>query len=86
MITYINGFTLVLFLIIILIIIDQNVYDYIILLFKYLNIKIRTIIWYSLNHPRIYNNPLMKFFSYLKYYSIAKELKKELENERKEDI
>lgn len=82
---YCNSLFLLFFFLIFLIILDQNVVDYISTYIRYINITYKRIIWYTLNHPWLILNPISKRIMFQKYYSIAKQLERELkENEGKE--
>lgn len=63
-----------------LMVIDQNVVDYIFTYFRYIKITFHRFIWYTWNHPIVQLNPLTKMLMYRKYYAIAKELEKEFKN------
>lgn len=63
--------------IIVLILIDRNIADYIIILFKLLNINFQRTLWMIKYHPR---NPITNLIKRFEYNKIAKELHKELNN------
>jgi hypothetical protein len=60
-----------------IIIIDKNVADYFLLVFKLLNINYQRMIWMIRLHPR---NPITNLIKRFEYDKIAKELHKELNN------
>lgn len=55
--------------------VDENVANYIVLVFKLININIQRFLWMMKYHP---NNFVTTFFQNRKYDKIAKELHKEL--------
>lgn len=55
--------------------VDQNVADYIVLVFKLVNINIQRFLWMIKYHP---NNFVTTYFHNRKYDKIAKELEREL--------
>lgn len=56
---------------------DQNVSDYFVLLLKLLRVNIRRFFWMIQFHPR---NPITNFLKEREYTKIAKELEKELKS------
>jgi hypothetical protein len=58
-----------------LIVIDQNVSDYITLVFKLIKINIERFFWMVRLHPK---NPITNFMMKRRYSKLAKELHKEL--------
>jgi hypothetical protein len=82
---YYNFLITFLSIIIVLILIDRNVADYIIILFKLLNIHFQKTLWVIKYHPQ---NPITNLIKRFEYNKIAKELHKELNNvsiQNKED-
>ena len=64
---------------------DKNVSDYIIIMFKLLNINFQRAMWMIRYHPQ---NPITNLIKRFEYNKIAKELQKELNNvsiQNKED-
>lgn len=55
--------------------VDQNVTDYIVLVFKLVNINIQRFLWMIKYHP---NNFVTTYFQNRKYDEIAKKLEREL--------
>ena len=74
---YYNTLLAILTVIIFLIMIDRNVADYIIIIFKLLNINFQRMIWMIRYHPQ---NPITNLIKRFEYNKIAKELQKELNN------
>ena len=74
---YYNTLLAILTVIIFLIMIDRNVADYIIIIFKLLNINFQRMIWMIRYHPQ---NPITNLIKRFEYTKIAKELQKELNN------
>lgn len=60
-----------------ILIIDQNVSDYFVLLLKLLRVNIRRLFWMIQFHPR---NPITNFLKEREYMKIAKELEKEFKS------
>lgn len=58
-----------------MILVDQNVADYLTLVFKLTNINFQRFLWMLKYHP---NNFITTYFQNQKYNKIAKELEKEL--------
>lgn len=58
-----------------MILVDQNVADYLTLVFKLTNINLQRFLWMLKYHP---NNFITTYFQNQKYNKIAKELEKEL--------
>lgn len=56
---------------------DQNVGDYFVLLFKLLRVNIRRFFWMIQFHPK---NPITNFLKEREYMKIAKELEKEFKS------
>lgn len=56
---------------------DQNVSDYFVLLLKLLRVNIRRLFWIIQFHPR---NPITNFIKEREYMKIAKELEKEFKS------
>lgn len=56
---------------------DQNVGDYFVLLLKLLRVNIRRFFWIIQFHPR---NPITNFLKEREYMKIAKELEKEFKS------
>jgi hypothetical protein len=82
---YYNFLVALLAIIIFLIMIDKNVADYIIIMFKLLNINFQRAMWMIRYHPQ---NPITNLIKRFEYTKIAKELQKELNNvsiQNKED-
>lgn len=67
-------------------VIDRNVEDYVVKLVELAFNKIRRFIWVIFNHPLIYTKSIFKFFIFLKYYfySIRTRPKLITKNEEKE--
>jgi len=57
-----------------IIIVDKNVEDYIVLLFRMCKINVQKIYWIIRLHP---NNPITNLMNRMKYAKIAEELEKE---------
>ena len=72
---YYNTLLAILTVIIFLIMIDRNVADYIIIIFKLLNINFQRMIWMIRYHPQ---NPITNLIKRFEYNKIAKELEKEI--------
>lgn len=66
---------LIFVIVIFLIVIDKNVEDYLILLFKIVKLKIESLWWRIRFHPK---NPITNLTMRFKYDKIARELEKEL--------
>ena len=82
---YYNALLALLAIIIFLILIDTNVADYIIILFKLLKINYQRTLWMMKYHPQ---NPITNLIKKFEYNKIAKELYKELNDvsiQNKED-
>ena len=82
---YYNALLALLAIIIFLILIDTNVADYIIILFKLLKINYQRTLWIMKYHPQ---NPITNLIKKFEYNKIAKELYKELNDvsiQNKED-
>jgi len=62
-----------------LMILDGNVADYFLLLIKFSKLRVEKYLWLMSNHPFLYFNPISKRILDIKYYLIARKLKKELE-------
>lgn len=58
----------------VMIVIDQNVGEYIILLTKILKIKVERLYWMTINHPR---NPIVNWIKMREYEKIARQLQDE---------
>jgi hypothetical protein len=69
--------TLLVFFVVVayMMIVDKNVSDYIILVFKITKINIERVYWMIKLHPK---NPVTNLMMWKKYNKIAKELEKEL--------
>jgi hypothetical protein len=74
---YYNTLISLLIVIIFVIMIDRNVADYIIILFKLLKINFQRMIWMIRYHPQ---NPITNLIKRFEYNKIAKDLQKELNN------
>lgn len=72
---YYNSLIALLTVIIFLIMIDRNVADYIIIMFKLLKIYFQRMMWMIKYHPQ---NPITNLIKRFEYNKIAKELQKEL--------
>lgn len=68
---------LVFSIIAVVLVIDRNVSDYIVLVFKIFKINIEKLFWMIKLHPK---NPITNFMMKRQYEKIAKELHKELIN------
>lgn len=68
---------LVFSIIAVVLVIDRNVSDYIVLIFKIFRINIEKLFWMIKLHPK---NPITNFMMKRQYEKIAKELHKELIN------
>lgn len=68
---------LVFSIIAVVLVIDRNVSDYIVLIFKIFKINIEKLFWMIKLHPK---NPITNFMMKRQYEKIAKELHKELIN------
>ena len=82
---YYNALLALLAIIIFLILIDTNVADYIIILFKLIKINYQRTLWIIKYHPQ---NPITNLIKKFEYNKIAKELYKELNDvsiQNKED-
>lgn len=62
-----------------MIVIDQNVGDYIVLILKIIQVKFDTWKWWLLNNPR---NPIVKYLMWRRAYRLAEELQIEIENKK----
>lgn len=62
-----------------MIVVDKNVSDYLILLYKMLKLKFERIFWMIKLHPK---NPITNLIKKWEYDRIAKTLKREMESER----
>ena len=60
-----------------ILIIDQNVSDYFVLLLKLLRVNTQRLFWMIQFHPR---NPITNFLKEREYAKLAKELEKELKS------
>jgi hypothetical protein len=74
---YYNSLVALLAIIIFLIMIDKNVADYIIIIFKLFKINFQRMMWMIRYHPQ---NPITNLIKRFEYNKIAKELHKELTN------
>jgi len=74
---YYNTLISLLIVIIFVIMIDRNVADYIIILFKLLKINFQRTLWMINFHPQ---NPITNLIKRFEYNKIAKDLQKELNN------
>lgn len=63
----------------IMIVVDQNVGDYIILQLKFLQVRIERLWWMFIHHP---NNFITTWIQNRKYDRIARELQEEMERKR----
>ena len=72
---YYNSLIALLTIIIFLIMIDRNVADYILIIFKLIKINFQRMIWMIRFHPQ---NPITNLIKRFEYNKIAKELHKEL--------
>jgi hypothetical protein len=61
-------------------IVDQNVLDYILILFKIIKVNFERAIWLIRFHPK---NPITNLIMKFKYDKIAKELQKEFDEKQK---
>jgi hypothetical protein len=61
-------------------IVDQNVLDYILILFKIIKVNFERAIWLIRFHPK---NPITNLIMKFKYEKIAKELQKEFDEKQK---
>lgn len=75
-----NSIILLLFTLVAIMIIDLNVLDYTILLFRRFILYIQRSVWLVVNHPFFYVNPLGKKLILLKYYIQSFKLRKEFLN------
>lgn len=73
--SYYYSLILVFSIICFIIVVDQNVSDYTILIFKLIKINIERVFWMIKLHPK---NPITNYMMKRKYSKIAKELHKEL--------
>lgn len=71
---YYYGLSLSIFIIIAIIIVDQNVADYINLIFKIIKVNTERMLWMIRFHPR---NPITNLMMKWKYDRIAKQLEEE---------
>ena len=74
---YYNAILSLLAIIMFLILIDTNVADYIIILFKLLKINYQRTLWMMKYHPQ---NPITNLIKRFEYNKISKELYKELKD------
>lgn len=72
---YYYGISLSIFVVIAMVIVDQNVANYINLTFKIIKVNTERMLWMIRFHPR---NPITNLMMKWKYDRIAKELEKEL--------
>jgi len=72
---YYNSLVALLAIFIFLIMIDKNVADYIIIMFKLFKINFQRMLWMIKFHPQ---NPVTNLIKRFEYDKIAKELQKEL--------
>lgn len=73
--SYYYSLILVFSIICFIIVVDQNVSDYTILIFKLIKINIERVFWMIKLHPK---NPITNYMMKRKYSKIAEELHKEL--------
>jgi hypothetical protein len=83
MIYYYSLFT-VFALIVTMIIIDQNVEDYIVLITKLLKSKIERLYWMIRFHPVIFSSPIGKWWMMRKHMRTAEKLAQELSKKQDE--
>ncbi len=83
MIYYYSLFTAFVILITMMII-DQNVSDYIVLLTKLLKSKVERLYWMIRFHPVIFSSPIGKWWMMRKHMRTAKELAQELSKKQDE--
>jgi hypothetical protein len=67
-------------------VIDQNVSVYIILLTKNLKIKLERMIWMIRFHPVIFSSPIGKWWMMRKYMRTVEELAQELSQKHKDGV
>jgi len=85
MIYYYSLFTLF-SIILTMMVIDQNVSVYIILLTKNLKIKLERMIWMIRFHPVIFSSPIGKWWMMRKYMRTVEELAQELSQKHKDGV
>jgi hypothetical protein len=73
--SYYYSLILVFSIICFMIVVDQNVADYLTLVFKLIKINIERVFWMAKLHPK---NPITNYMMKRRYSKIAKELHKEL--------
>jgi len=66
--------------------VDKNVEDYIVLVFKIIQIKFERLYYLIKFHPFWILNPIGRWWMLKKYEKIAKEISKELDNKNKTTV
>lgn len=77
--SYYYGLFLIFVILAYLIVTDNSVATYFVLLQKFVKIKYQMLKWWILNDPR---NPIVKYFMWRRSIRLAEELQKEFEKER----
>lgn len=85
MIYYYSLFT-IFAIIITMMIIDQNVGDFIVLLSKIVRTKVERLYWMMRFHPVILSSPIGRWWMMRKYSRLVKEISEELQNTIDNDV
>lgn len=72
-----STFILLIGIIFYIMLIDKNVEDYLMLVFKIIRVNFERYLWLIKFHPR---NPITNFLKEMEYNKLAKEMMKEIEN------
>lgn len=85
MIYYYSIFT-VFAIIVTMMVIDPNVSEYIVLLYKNFKISLERMYWMMRFHPVIFSSPIVKWWMMRKYMRTAEKLAQELSQRGKDDV